>query len=78
MRSNGYLFRTFIDRVVTDDANDPVREEIRKLGCDNGLTVAFNKVGGDEVVACVMPPENQVNIDLIQGGDDNWRVFNVF
>jgi hypothetical protein len=25
--------------------------------------------------ACVMPPENQVNVTLMQGHDNKWRVF---
>lgn len=73
MKNNGHLFSAFIDQVVTDDDSDPVKKEIEKVANQNGLTVAFNKLGVTGG-ATVVPPENQVTVTLAQGGDNKWRV----
>ncbi len=74
MKNYDYLFKKFEDKVISDDANDPVKKDIKTIARENGLTVKFNKVGGGMGGACVMPPDNQVTINLTQGADDKWRV----
>lgn len=74
MKNYSYLFDQFRNAVVTDDKNDPVKEEITKVAKENGLTVRFQKFGQGGG-ACVMPPDNQVNVTLTQGADNKWRVF---
>ncbi|MEZ0260702.1 MAG: hypothetical protein ACAH80_06810 [Alphaproteobacteria bacterium] len=75
MRDYSYLFDQFKNKVVdTKDPQDPVAADIRKVAKENGLTVSFNKVGQGGG-ACVMPPANQVTINLTQGADNKWRVY---
>ncbi|TAL27817.1 MAG: hypothetical protein EPN97_16330 [Alphaproteobacteria bacterium] len=74
MRDSSYLFEQFKNREVTDAKDDPVKTEITEIAKKNGLTVKFNKVG-QSGGACVMPPANQVTINLVQGHDNKWRVW---
>jgi hypothetical protein len=71
-----YLFAQFANQALNpDDPNDPTAVEMRRIATENKLTVSFNKLGGDYGGACVMPPDNQVNVSLIKGMDNQWRVF---
>lgn len=74
MRNSSYLFDQFKNAVVTDAKDDPVKVEMTKIAEENGLTVRFQKFGKSGG-ACVMPPHNQVNVTLMQGHDNQWRVF---
>lgn len=72
---HAYLFRNFEDAIVDfNDANDAVKAAIEVVAKQNNLTVRFNRVGGGFGGATVMPPANQVTIDLFKGVDQKWRV----
>lgn len=74
MRDYSYLFEQFNHKAVdTKDPADPVAAEMKKVAQENGLTLRFNKVGQGGGAA-VMPPHNQVTINLFQGADNKWRV----
>lgn len=78
MKDYGYLFDHFKNQVVTEQANDQTKTEIERVAQENGLTVVFNRVGDfSQGRAAVVPPENEVTVNLTQGADDKWRVKNV-
>lgn len=73
-KDDSYLFEKFNFKVVdTKNPADPVATEMKKIAQDNGLSLVFNKVGMGGGAA-VMPPANQVTVNLVQGSDNKWRV----
>ncbi|MFN7114325.1 MAG: hypothetical protein ACK4PK_08190 [Alphaproteobacteria bacterium] len=75
MADNSHLFEDFRNLVVTDSDQDGTRLNILRRATENGLTVAFNKIG-ETGGATVLPPENQVTVNLKQDSAGLWRVKN--
>lgn len=75
MSDNSHLFEEFRNRIVSDSDQDETRQSILKRAQENGLAVRFNKIGVSGG-ATVLPPENQVTVNLSQDGAGLWRIRN--
>lgn len=82
-KNYSYLFTQFNNSII-DPANkkDPVKTQMQKVAKENGLLLAFNRHGVDNLPseggAAVMGynqrPDNEVITLLTEGADGKWRV----